>query len=56
MSGRTLTPLEWQKAHQKRLLRAASPKLQRMRTLPEREQQSLDQHASVEQQQASGNQ
>ena len=56
MSDRTLTLLDRQKALQKRWLKANPPRQRCARTLPEREQQSSEQHASVEQQQASGNQ
>ena len=55
MSDRTLTPLQRQKALQKRLLRANVPK-PFVRTLPEREQQVTPQHAPLGQQQAVGNQ
>ena len=56
MFDRTITPLQSQKAFQKRLLRANAPRPPLIRTLPEREQQLKKQHAPLDQQQAAGNQ
>ena len=50
MSDRTLTPAQRQKAQQKRMLRANPPSNPCARTLPDREQQSSQQHAAIGQQ------